>query len=206
MIEKTCHHHANNRALGTKKGADFEWLTYADLWQLIGKTRTVLAQLGVGKDDKVAVISNNRWEWVTFLYGILQRGGTLVPMYEAMLEKDWQYIIQDSDSKVLIVATEKIYEQVKDYAGKVGKVQHVICLDAAEDKSYSYQHWLKKVANEAAAPANPVSEEDICTIIYTSGTTGKPKGVELTHANIVSSVSSQSDGRRSNKSSYIAVL
>jgi len=188
MFEKTCKHHANNKALGTRNGSAFEWITFAELWQKVEKTRTILAELGINKEDKVAIISNNRTEWAIFNYAILQRNSAIVPMYEAQLEKDWEYIINDSDSKVVVVANEKIYEKVKEYINKIGKVQHVICLDAPEDKPYSYKYWLKKVESSPAAPILPVTSEDICSIIYTSGTTGRPKGVELVHRNIVSNI------------------
>jgi long-chain acyl-CoA synthetase len=107
---------------------------------LIEKTRKAFSQLGVGRNDKVALISNNRWEWATITYGTLGLGGQVVPMYEAMLEKDWRYIVEDSDAKIIVAATEAVYNQIKDYPlEKVGKVEKVLCLDAPEDNPCSYK-------------------------------------------------------------------
>lgn len=189
MLEKSVQYHGSNKCFGTRKGDVYEYMSYNEFNDYVAKTRTLFAKyFSIGKEDKVSIISNNRWEWATVFYGAIGLGGQIVPMYEAQLEKDWKYVVNDSDSKVVIASTEAIYEQVKDYAGKVGKVQHVICLDASEDKPYSYKAWLKKVEGEAPTPITPVTSEDICTIIYTSGTTGTPKGVELVHRNICSNI------------------
>jgi non-ribosomal peptide synthetase component E (peptide arylation enzyme) len=140
MIEKTCKHHGNNRCLGTRNGSVFDWLSYREMYEFVGKTRNILSQLGINRNDKVAIISNNRWEWVMIMYATLGRGGQLVPMYEAQLEKDWKYIVEDSDAKVIVAATEVIYNQIKDYPSKkVGKAQTVLCLDAKEDQPHSYK-------------------------------------------------------------------
>ena len=141
MIEKTVKVHSTNRALGTRSGpTTFDWLSYQDMGVLIEKTRKAFSQLGVGRNDKVALISNNRWEWATITYGTLGLGGQVVPMYEAMLEKDWRYIVEDSDAKIIVAATEAVYNQIKDYPlEKVGKVEKVLCLDAPEDNPCSYK-------------------------------------------------------------------
>jgi long-chain acyl-CoA synthetase len=73
----------------------------------------------VQSNDKIALISNNRWEWATVVYATFGLGAQIVPMYEAQLESDWTYIIKDSDAKVLIVSTEAIYNVVKNYVDKV---------------------------------------------------------------------------------------
>ena len=139
MIEKTCEYHAENPMFGTKKGPQFEWMTYKEFYSIVGKTRNVLRQLGLKKNDKVSIISNNRWEWASIVYSTMGVGGQIVPMYEAQLEEDWKYIIQDSESKLLVVSTEKIYEQVKDYPGKIGKIEHILCFDAPEEQPHSYK-------------------------------------------------------------------
>ena len=92
MIEKTCEYHAENPMFGTKKGPQFEWMTYKEFYSIVGKTRNVLRQLGLKKNDKVSIISNNRWEWASIVYSTMGVGGQIVPMYEAQLEEDWKYI------------------------------------------------------------------------------------------------------------------
>lgn len=179
----------NNRIFGTRKGDKYEWMTYKEFDQNVNNTRKLLHKAGLGYDDKVAIISSNRWEWAAFSYGIQGLGGQIVPMYEAQTQEDWQFIVEDSNAKLLVAATTRIYDIVKDYAGKVGQVKHVVCLDAPESESYSYQYLLKEVSSLPEVPrSSKVNADHLSTLIYTSGTTGKPKGVELTHGNIAANV------------------
>jgi long-subunit acyl-CoA synthetase (AMP-forming) len=69
-------------------------------------------RLSVGRGDKVALISNNRVEWAVAFYAVAGLGGSVVPMYEAQMEKDWRYIVQDSGAKLILAANEAIYQQV----------------------------------------------------------------------------------------------
>jgi len=184
-----------NPMFGTYKKAagqalgEFEWVTFSEFDVLVQRTRNMLKAFNVGLDDKVSLISNNRTEWAAIKYAANGLGAQLVPMYEAQMEKDWLYILEDSDAKLVIVATEAIYNKTADYPGRVGKVESVISLEAGADKTHSYQHWMQKVRNDPPVPAlGNIPDSHISTIIYTSGTTGNPKGVELSHRNICSDV------------------
>lgn len=175
----------DNHALGTRVGDKYEWMTYTEFAHEVQKLRNVLAHHKIEKGDKVALISNNRVEWAVTMYAVTGMGAQLVPMYEAQLEKDWRYIINDSDAKLAIVATERIHDKVSAMVGKVGKLESVLCMDASDEYSHSYHRWMKQVESEAPVPPADIHPTDLSTIIYTSGTTGQPKGVELTHDNVV---------------------
>eukprot|EP01040_Poterioochromonas_malhamensis_P003296 gene3296-3514_t len=99
MLEKTCEYHGKNPLFGIKKGTAFEWITFDEFHHSVKKTRTVLQSFKLEKNNKVALISNNRWEWAAVAYATMGLGGQIVPMYEAQLESDWQYILQDSGTK-----------------------------------------------------------------------------------------------------------
>jgi long-chain acyl-CoA synthetase len=174
-----------NDCLGTRVGDKYEWMNYAEFGKQVQKLRNVLAHHNIEKGDKVALISNNRVEWATAMYAITGVGAQLVPMYEAQLEKDWKYIINDSDAKLAIVATDRIYEKVAGMVGKVGKLNSVLCMDASDEYSHSYHRWMNQVESEEPVPVADIDPNDLSTIIYTSGTTGQPKGVELTHDNVI---------------------
>lgn len=136
----------------------------------------------------MAIIANNRWEWVTIATAAYSINATLVPMYEAQLPSDWTYILNDSQSSVLFCATQEIFDRVqKEVLPSTPAVKASLCLNAPEGEPHAFATAManaKPNANLILAP----SEEDLCNLIYTSGTTGKPKGVELTHRNFVSNV------------------
>jgi long-chain acyl-CoA synthetase len=82
MLEKTCQYHANNPLFGIRKGKEpsFSWLSYHDFHEIVAKTRTVLWQQGIRTNDKVALISDNRWEWAAIAYATMELGAQVVPM------------------------------------------------------------------------------------------------------------------------------
>jgi long-chain acyl-CoA synthetase len=179
---------------GTKKGGAWRFSTYAEFGRDVDALRGGLASIGVGKGDRVAIIANNRPEWAVAAYATYTLGGAFVPMYEAQLEKDWEFIVGDCEAKVLVVATRAIFDKTKSFLGKLPKLQHLVLLEddeSANGEQASTYKKLKGLGKEAAL-ARP-EPSDIAGFIYTSGTTGVPKGVILSHANIASNVSAVQD-------------
>ena len=112
----------------------------------------------------------------------------MVPLYEAQTEKDWKYILNDCSAKVLLVSNEAIYDKTVNYieSGEFPNLKHIVCFDATPDKKYSY----KAMMNTSPSPPPPVNPDldHLVAIIYTSGSTGPPKGVELSHRNIMTNL------------------
>src|SRR5665811_166041 len=106
---------AERPLFGTKVGAQWHWITYRQFGDLIDRMRGGLASLGVGRGDRVAIISNNRVEWAVIAGATYMLGGTVVPMYETQLDKDWKYIIADCAAKMLVVADEAIAGRVSAF-------------------------------------------------------------------------------------------
>ncbi len=188
LYESSVEQYAGRELFGTKVGNVWRWMTYGEFGRAVDAFRAGLAARGIGKGDKVACISNNRIEWAVAAYAVFGLGAAWVPMYEAQLEKEWQFIIKDCDAKALLVSTHAIYGKTRDWAGKVGALEHVIAFEGSKDDPNTYE------AICGVGRANPVKAiqpagEDICGFIYTSGTTGEPKGVMLSHDNIASNVS-----------------
>jgi long-chain acyl-CoA synthetase len=152
----------------------------------------VLHDLGVKDGSKVAIISNNRWEWAVVTAAAYSLKATAVPMYEAQLAADWTYILNDSEAMVLFTANDSILATVKrEVMSNVPGLKAVFSMDAVEGQAHAFAtamaaHQPDTEGRLIQAP----SPDDLANLIYTSGTTGKPKGVELTHSNFASNVQS----------------
>jgi long-chain acyl-CoA synthetase len=156
------------------------------------KVSSSLLALGVLPKDKIAVITDsNNPNWHILDIGILQIGAQNVPLYATLSEKDNEYILNHSDAKYCFVSDDDLYQKVKSIAAKT-QLQNVFSLGEIQT-DYSWNSFLKIGENEdrqskITTLKNAVKPEDLATIIYTSGTTGIPKGVMLSHKNIVFSV------------------
>ncbi|MCB2409486.1 AMP-dependent synthetase/ligase [Hymenobacter lucidus] len=148
-----------------------------------------LLQLGIKKDDKVAIISMNRPEWMFADFGIAQIGATSVPMYPSITVEDYKYIFTDAGVKAVFVADEKLYAKVKEATADLPEVKHVFTFDKIEGARH-FSELLEMGKTGDVATLEPmkaaVQPDDLLTLIYTSGTTGNPKGVMLSHDNILS--------------------
>ncbi|TDN35958.1 long-chain fatty acid--CoA ligase [Hymenobacter sp. UV11] len=149
-----------------------------------------LLKLGLKKDDKVAIISMNRPEWLLADFGIAQIGATSVPMYPSITVEDYQYIFTDAGVKAVFVADKQLYDKVKEAtAGLDIPAANVFTFDKVEGARH-FDELLALGRQGNPADLEPlkaaVRPHDLLTLIYTSGTTGKPKGVMLSHDNILS--------------------
>ena len=150
-----------------------------------------LIQLGVQPNDKVAIISmTNRTEWNICDIGILQTGAQDVPIYPTISQEDYAYILNHSQSVYCFVSCEFVLEKINNIKDQVPSLKGIYSFDTVA----GCNHWEKLLAlgkdesyqDEVEKRKNNIKELDLATIIYTSGTTGKPKGVMLSHKNIVS--------------------
>ena len=150
-----------------------------------------LIQLGVQPNDKIAIISmTNRTEWNICDIGILQTGAQDVPIYPTISQEDYAYILNHSQSVYCFVSCEFVLEKINNIKDQVPSLKGVYSFDTIA----GCNHWEKLLAlgkdesyqDEVEKRKNNIKELDLATIIYTSGTTGKPKGVMLSHKNIVS--------------------
>lgn len=152
-----------------------------------------LLRLGIQKNDKIAVISSsNRTEWNIMDIGVLQTGAQTVPIYPTIAAEDYEYILNHSESIYCFVSDEVVLQKLKSIQRNVPLLKEVYSFDEISD----CKNW-KEVLNLGEDASNQdvvedrknnVKPEELATIIYTSGTTGKPKGVMLSHNNIVSNV------------------
>ena len=197
------------RALGTHGKADAVNLKSGGQWlhipgeAIIKRVRAValgLSALGVGKGDRVALLSENRPDWSVTDLAILSLGAVNVPIYTTQAPEQVGYILEDSGARVLFVSGRKVYRHARPgIEAAASSVEKIIFFDTDAASSHEGAMTLLELEQQGAeldrlepeafdGLLGTVEPEDLATIIYTSGTTGEPKGVMLTHANFVSNV------------------
>ena len=148
-----------------------------------------LLKLGVKPNDKIAVISStNRTEWNIMDIGILQLGAQNVPIYPTISEEEYEYVLNHSESIYCFVSDEEVLTKVNAIKANVPTLKEVYSFDAINGcKSWEeVKEEDKTLQSEVEKLKDAVKEDDLATLIYTSGTTGRPKGVMLSHKNVVS--------------------
>jgi long-chain acyl-CoA synthetase len=180
-------------ALATKKNGVWEKTSSQEYIAKANAVSRALLRMGVKKDDKIALItSNNRTEWNIMDIGILQTGAQNVPIYPTISEEDYEYILNHSGSIYCFVSDTEVLRKVNAIKANVPTLKEVYTFDEIAGA----KHWSELLtlgadeSNQAEVEAlkDSIKTDDLATIIYTSGTTGKPKGVMLSHKNIVSNV------------------
>ena len=175
------------------KGEQWKPITSAELYGRVRALAEVFAGWGVGKGDRVAILSENRWEWLVTDFATLALGAVDVPLYSTLTGDQMGYMLRDAEAKVLVVSSKEQYDKILS-AGELPALEHVVVMDEGEyGNAESFGKLMEGAANKEAdagfdAKVGEVKAEDLATLIYTSGTTGEPKGVMLTHGNLASNV------------------
>jgi long-chain acyl-CoA synthetase len=194
LFENTVARYGQRPAYGTRRGAAWEWTSYAQLAEQVARCRGGLAALGVGPGDRVAIIADNRVDWAVAAHATYQRRAIFVPMSEAQLESEWRYILADSGARVCFAATASVASRVNTLREDLLDLQYIVTLDAPEHDPNSFVRLLQLGTERAIKARNP-NPSEVATLIYTSGTTGEPKGVRLTHRNLTSNATGRIEGR-----------
>jgi long-chain acyl-CoA synthetase len=174
-------------------------ISYSDLRTMVVNCSLGLASLGVKHGDNIALISENRPEWVVSDLGIVSLGAVTVPLYTTLAPKQIEYILSNASVRLAIVSNQFQLNKVLKIFDEVKTLEQVIIIspkgDERNDKVSSLADVLERGENAAKQKPTFYSDsvqqakpDDLLTIIYTSGTTGDPKGVMLTHRNLVSNI------------------
>ncbi len=180
-------------SLVTKYGSEWVKTSTAEYISKANAISRALLRMGINTNDKIAVISStNRTEWNILDIGILQTGAQNVPVYPTISEEDYEYILNHSGSIYCFVSDAEVLRKIMLIRNNLPQLRDIFSfdeitgcrnwkelLDLGKDESNQGEVELRK---------QNISAEDLATIIYTSGTTGRPKGVMLSHHNIVSNV------------------
>ena len=173
-----------------------EWRrwSWAAVDQEMARWKTALAAENIPPGERVAVMLNNSVEWICFEQAAMALGLVVVPLYVTDNPANAAHILADSGVRLLLVGRMAQWEQLKPLGALFPILQRVLCLrhhpaemPAPDPALVSCDDWLASQANDAVAPANEIATDAsaLATLIYTSGTTGRPKGVMLSHANIL---------------------
>jgi long-chain acyl-CoA synthetase len=165
------------------------WVTrsFAEVRDRVRSLALGLIDLGVQKGDKVSILANTRPEWTYFDFAALTAGATVVPIYQTNSAEECQYVLENSDAKVVIVEDDAQLEKIRQVRDRCPKLEHVIRMIGTSDDAISAEalaeRGTERDASEWEERWRSVTSEDICTFIYTSGTTGPPKGCVISHGN-----------------------
>ncbi|KXK40458.1 MAG: long-chain fatty acid--CoA ligase [Saprospiraceae bacterium] len=170
---------------------DGQWKCYStqEVIELSRKLASGLLDQGIQKGDKIGVVTyKNRAEWVITDLAIQYIGAIGVPMYPTISSREYEYIMNEAEVKICFVGSGDLYDKVNTAKSKVPSLGLIICFDKQEGRPYWEDYFDSQRLEEVHRISDTIQSEDLATIIYTSGTTGNPKGVMLTHHNIISDV------------------
>ena len=180
--------------LSYKDVRDNKWksYTYQETYERVLKAAQLLLDAGIQPNDKVALISANCPEWNFADLAIQMIGGVCVPMYPTISKHDYEFIFKDAEIKIAFVSNETIYKKIEAVRIQLPLLQKIISFDVIKNTEHFTTSLSNINANEQQinSLSENVNEQDLATIIYTSGTTGNPKGVMLSHYNIISNLNS----------------
>jgi long-chain acyl-CoA synthetase len=175
-------------------------ITSAALYGRVRALASTFMKWGITKGDRIAILSENRWEWQVTDFATLALGAVDVPLYSTLTSEQIGYMLRDSGAKVIVLSSAEQYEKLAG-AGELPALEHIVVMDDADlPNAVKFSLLIEEAsAMESAddafdATARTVQPGDLMTIIYTSGTTGEPKGVMLTHGNEASNLNYSTDG------------
>ena len=191
--------------IGRCRGEEIVGLSSKDVFERIRDLSLGLRTLGVSSGDRVAIIAESRPEWLLCDLAILAAGAVTVPIYPTLSASQARYILQDSGARLAIVSTRLQLEKAQEVRHLFPALEAIVAMDAAavagvpadasvlaldeiERRGHARMTGEWGAAREFQDGARAVAADSLATIIYTSGTTGEPKGVMLTHANLVANM------------------
>jgi long-chain acyl-CoA synthetase len=176
------------RPLFLSKQRDGHWLatTYTEFGELVDDVRGGLAVLDVGPGDRVGIIAGNRLEWAVAAYATYGRSAAFVPMFESQLEREWAFVARDAGIKVLLVGSPEIYRRVAMFPRLIPTLRHLVLL-AGDGAPLTFASLRQTGGRRPVSRLYP-GPEDVACLLYTPSAAGEPKGVVLSHGNVLSNV------------------
>ena len=196
--------HRGDATVAMCRSGNNEWKPISSQ-QMYGRVRAVaelLRSWGIQRGDRVALVSENRWEWPVVDFAALAVGAVDVPLYQTLTPEQMGYILRDCGAKAIFVSSKQQYKKLVE-AGEIPTLEHVAVFDVGEfGNTTSFAEVMKRAGELERTDSgfdallHETKPEELATIVYTSGTTGDPKGVMLTHRNLGDNLRYSTDGLR----------
>jgi long-chain acyl-CoA synthetase len=187
LFESSCRVRGDAPLFGTRQGNVFKWISYSEIHRRVAQVRSLLRALGVVRGDRIALIADNSVDWATICYATAGCAAIAVPMYPEQRPSDWEFVLRDCRPKVVFLGSKSVAATYGRIQGTLPFVEHLIVIQGDENDGSTLSARLRRLS-EATAEIEPPLPDDPADFIYTSGTMGQPKGVILSHNNIVANV------------------
>lgn len=197
LFRRTVERYPQKEAIRFKTDGVYQSISYADLTIRVRDLAMGLAELGIGKGDRIGILSENRPEWVMADLAAVSMGAAVVPIYPTLPASQVEYIVQDAGAALLFISDQKQLEKALAIRDRLPSLRQIVVMDppaALPAPATSFAALLERGAETAEGEARyralveAVQPGDLASIVYTSGTTGEPKGAMLTHRNFTSNV------------------
>jgi long-chain acyl-CoA synthetase len=187
LLPRAVQRYGSTPAIRFKQGDEWVDRSYDEVGATVRALALGLIDLGVAPGDKVSILGNTRPEWTYADFAALSVGATVVPIYQTNSPEECQYVLENSDAKVVVVEDDEQLEKIRAIRDRLPLLEQVVRMTGTSDDAISFDELAARgsarEASEWEARWEAVTPDDICTFIYTSGTTGPPKGCVISHGN-----------------------
>lgn len=185
LLEEITLRHGDHPALQIEDKTGIRSISFNELRENSVDISASLIRMGLKKDDRVAILSENRPEWAVALFGIISAAGITVPMDVKLSESEIGFILRHSGARYVFISKSFI-KVVSGLRKELPSLEHIICLDdVGDDQGILSLKDMKRKDGDRLNRPKEVRDEDTALIVYTSGTTGTAKGVDLTYGNLL---------------------
>jgi long-chain acyl-CoA synthetase len=187
LLPRAAQRYGDARAILYRDGEEWVSRSFREVEEIVRALALGLIDLGVQPGDKVSILANTRPEWTYLDFAALSVGAVVVPIYQTNSPEECQYVLENSDAKVVVVEDAEQLAKIRDVRERLPLLEQVVRMTGEGDGAISMAELEARGGGRDAAEWerrwSAVGPDDICTFIYTSGTTGPPKGCVISHGN-----------------------